>query len=154
MSLLSNGLELLELGVTAWREIVNTNFSKLYTKTETDALITTVNTSIDALKDVAANAQSSAYTMALTDRGKSIDTSANVTIPLNSAVAFPIGSVVTITSLTPATINILATSGVTIRLAGTSTSGDCTVASYGIATLRKVAADTWYIAGAGVALVA
>ena len=40
MSLLSNGLELLELGVTAWREIINANFSKLYTKAEVDEHIT------------------------------------------------------------------------------------------------------------------
>ena len=145
MSLLANGIELIELGATAWREICNANFSKFFTKTE-------VNNAIDALKDVPSNAKTSAYTLALTDRGKSIDTTANVTIPLNSAVAFPIGSVVSITNLSVASINILATSGVTLRIAGTADTGDCTLALYGMATMRKVATNTWHISGAGVAL--
>lgn len=31
---LANGLETMELGVTAWRVIINDNFTKLYTKAE------------------------------------------------------------------------------------------------------------------------
>ncbi len=38
MSVLANGIELMELGSTAWRVIINNNFSALYTKTEVDAL--------------------------------------------------------------------------------------------------------------------
>lgn len=36
MARLSNGLETMELGVTAWRVIINDNFTKLYTKAEID----------------------------------------------------------------------------------------------------------------------
>jgi len=116
-----------------------------YTKEEVD-------TFTDALKDVPSNPQTSAYTLTLTDRGKSIDTTANVMIPLASAVAFPVGSTISITNLSVASISILATSGVTLRVAGTADTGDCTLALYGMATLRKIATNTWYISGAGVAL--
>ena len=34
---LENGIETMELGVTAWRGIINDNFSKIYTKSEIDA---------------------------------------------------------------------------------------------------------------------
>lgn len=37
MAILNNGLETMELGVTAWRVIINENFSKLYTKDEIDS---------------------------------------------------------------------------------------------------------------------
>ena len=113
-----------------------------YTKTEVD-------NSVDALKDVLQNAKTEAYTLALTDRGKSIDTSAGVTVPLNSTVAFPIGTVITITNTSAAAITLTQTAGVTLRQAGTANTGNRTLAAYGMATLRKVASDTWFISGAG-----
>lgn len=113
-----------------------------YTKTETDSLV-------DALKDVSANVQSASYTLTLTDRGKSIDTTAGVTIPLNSAVAFPVGSIVSITNTSTASITITATTNVTLCLAGTSTTGNRTLALFGVATMRKISTDTWVISGAG-----
>ncbi len=61
MSLLSNGLELLELGVTAWREIINANFQKVYSKIEIDSKVTTLNSSIDTLNN---NKASKATTLA------------------------------------------------------------------------------------------
>jgi len=39
MAVLSNGLETIELGSTAWRHILNSNWKKLYTKNETDGLL-------------------------------------------------------------------------------------------------------------------
>lgn len=109
----------------------------------------TLTTNLDALKDVATNTQSVSYTLALTDRGKSIDTSASVTVPLNSTVAFPIGTVITITNTSAAAITLTQTAGVTLRQAGTANTGNRTLAAYGMATLRKVATDTWFISGAG-----
>jgi|GEM_PF-3836583 len=105
----------------------------------------------DVLKDVPQNAQSAAYILALSDRGKSIDVSTGgitVTVPLNSTVAFPIGSTVTITNL--ATTAITIASSATLKQAGTTNTGNRTLAGNGMATLRKVAADTWFIGGAGV----
>ena len=39
MAILENGLESIELGATAWREILNYNFAKLLTKEQILALI-------------------------------------------------------------------------------------------------------------------
>jgi len=116
---------------------------------ELDGNFTYLNANIDALKDVPSNEQTAVYTLALSDRGKSIDTTANVTIPINSAIALPLNMVVTITNKSASNIIISATSGVTLRLAGGTDTGDRTLANYGMATLRQVEIDLWYISGAG-----
>ena len=121
------------------------------TKVATTAFIKTeVDNAVDVLKGVPQNAQTAAYTLALTDRGKSIDVNTGgitITVPLNSAVAFPIGATVSITNLAATAITI--SSSATLRQAGTANTGNRTLAAYGMATLRKVATDTWFISGAG-----
>lgn len=107
-------------------------------------------TDLDALRDVAANAQTTSYTLALSDRGKSVDTTAGVTVPPNSSIAFSVGSVVTITNTSASGITITQGSGVTLRLAGTTSTGNRTLAAYGQATARKADTDTWFISGAGI----
>lgn len=102
-----------------------------------------------ALRDIVANAQTSSYTLALTDAAKSIDTIADVTVPLNSSVAFPIGTTISITNTGTGTISIVQTSGVTLRLAGTATTGTRALLPYGVATLRQYATNVWIIMGAG-----
>lgn len=107
-------------------------------------------TAIDTLKDVPQNAKTAAYTLTLTDRGKSIDVSTGgitITVPLNSAVDFPIGATVSITNLASTAITV--SSSATLRQAGTTNTGNRTLAAYGMATLRKVETDTWFISGAG-----
>jgi len=37
MALLPNGLETIELGSTGWRDVINANLYKMYTKTEIEA---------------------------------------------------------------------------------------------------------------------
>lgn len=98
--------------------------------------------------DVAANAQGGTYTLALTDRGKSIDTTSNVTIPANSAVAFPVGSIVTVTNTGGGTLTIGINTD-TLRQAGTAATGTRTLANYGMATMRKISSTVWIISGAG-----
>lgn len=55
---LANSLETLELGVTAWREIINANFAKLYTSGQIDQYLGTkaekagANTQNFAAKDM------------------------------------------------------------------------------------------------------
>jgi phage-related tail fiber protein len=98
---------------------------------------------------VPANAQTVAYTAALTDSGKSVDTSAGVTIPANSAVAFPVGTVFNITNTSASAITITQGAGVTLRMAGTTLTGNRTLAAYGVSALRKIATDTWMISGSG-----
>ena len=101
-----------------------------------------------ALLDVPSNAQTVAYTLALSDRGKSIDTTAGVTIPANSAVAFPVGAVVVVTNVSASNISIGINTD-TLRLAGTANTGTRTLSQYGVCTLRKVASTTWIATGAG-----
>jgi hypothetical protein len=101
------------------------------------------------IQDVPAQTKATAYTLALSDRGTSIDTSAGITVPTNAVVAFPIGTVITLTNTTSSSITISQASGVTLRFAGSTLTGNRTLIAYGMVTLRKVAVDTWFIAGAG-----
>jgi hypothetical protein len=103
----------------------------------------------DGMRDVPANAQTTSYSLISTDRGKSIDTTAGVTIPLNSTTALAVGHTTTITNTSAVAITITQAASVTLRQAGTANTGNRTLAAYGVATVRKVATDTWFISGAG-----
>jgi hypothetical protein len=72
-----------------------------------------------------------------------------LTIPLNSSVAFAIGTAVSVVNQGTGNITI-AKGSTTLYLAGNSTSANRTITSYGMATLIKVATDTWFINGTGV----
>jgi len=71
-----------------------------------------------------------------------------VTIPANSAAAFPIGATVVIFNNSGSSQSIAITTD-TLRQAGTTNTGTRTLANYGLATCVKVAATTWVITGAG-----
>jgi hypothetical protein len=88
-------------------------------------------------------------TLVLSDSSKHYYLTSGVTVPLNSSVAFDIGTVITIVSNNTA-ITITPASGVTLQLANSSSAGTRSVASNGIATLIKVAVNTWYCSGTGV----
>jgi len=105
--------------------------------------------------DVPQNAQNSDYVLSLTDRGKHIySTSAsnqNIYIPTNANVAFPIGTAVNFVLQGTGNIFVTANSGVTMYLAGNSTSSTTrTISSFGLGTLQKVATDTWFVVGVGI----
>jgi len=99
------------------------------------------------------NSQSTAYTLVLTDSGKTIlhpiadDNARTFTIPANSSVAYPVGTVVTFVNLIN-TVTIAITSD-TMYLAGAGTTGSRTLAAYGAASAVKVASTTWVISGNG-----
>lgn len=113
---------------------------------------TNVRSAADDQKDVLANAISDNYTLALTDRGLSVDFSGGsgktVTIPANASVNFPIGSVVVLTNNSANSLAIAITTD-TLRQAGTTNTGSRTLSAYGQATLRKVTSTVWFISGAG-----
>lgn len=95
------------------------------------------------------NAQTSAYTLALSDIGKQISiTTGGIVIPANASVAFPIGAAIAIFNNSSSNQTISITSD-TLRLAGTANTGTRTLAQYGLATCVKVSATTWAISGAG-----
>ena len=76
--------------------------------------------------------------------------SSDLTIPNNSTTAFATGTAINIVNQGTGNILVNAASGVTLYLAGNSTSANRTLTSYGVATIQKVASDTWFIAGAGI----
>lgn len=101
------------------------------------------------------NSQSAAYTLVLSDSGKHIlhpsaDTTARTfTIPANSAVAFPVGTVITFVNQASAGVLTIAITTDTMRLAGQGTTGSRTLAANGVATAIKLTATEWIISGSG-----
>ena len=98
--------------------------------------------------------KSADYTLVLTDSGKTIfhpssDTNNRTfTIPANSSVAYPIGSVVTFTNLSTNDLTIAITTD-TMYLANDGSTGSRTLAQYGIASAVKLESTTWLISGNG-----
>ena len=97
---------------------------------------------------VTTNRQTANYTLVLTDRGKLVETNVatanNLTIPLDSAVAFPIGSEIEVAQYGAGQTTIVATGGVTIR----SASGNLKIASQYVAvSLIKIGTNEWYCFG-------
>jgi hypothetical protein len=86
----------------------------------------------------------------LTDAGQGIATTAGVTVPANATIAFAIGDAVVIHNSSTANITITQSAGVTLRLAGTATTGNRALAQRGLATLLKVGNDEWVASGMGI----
>lgn len=91
--------------------------------------------------------QSTNTTLISSDAGKHVNISANATI--NSSTAFSVGDVVTIYNSSAGNITITAT-GITLRLAGTASTGNRTLAQKGLATVLCIASNDYVIAGAGI----
>jgi hypothetical protein len=120
-----------------------------------DGVTSAIQTQLDALASVAQNTQNATYTLVLTDANKHIyksNTSAyDWTIPANGSVAFPTGTIVTLVNGgASGAITVKRDTGVVLVLAGTGGDADRTLAAYGVATILKVATNTWFISGAGV----
>lgn len=95
------------------------------------------------------NVQTASYGLVLADNGKHISiTTGGVTVPANSAAAFPIGATVVIYNNSGSSQNIAITTD-TMRQAGTTNTGTRALANYGLATLLKVNTTEWVISGAG-----
>jgi hypothetical protein len=74
-----------------------------------------------------------------------------LTIANNASQGFQVGAAITVVNQGTGNITVAQGSGVTLYLAGNASSGNRSVATFGMATLIKVATDTWFISGAGVA---
>lgn len=71
-----------------------------------------------------------------------------VTIPLNSSVAFAIGSVINVIKTgATGTLTISGTGGVTVTSAGAVSASPTITAQWKAASCIKVATDTWYVIG-------
>jgi len=86
-------------------------------------------------------------TLTSTDGGKHYFGSGTITIPTNAVLPLAVGT--TILVVASSTTTIAAAAGVTLRLAGTTNTGSRTLATNGMATIIKVAANIWYINGTG-----
>jgi hypothetical protein len=97
------------------------------------------------------NPQPNTYTLALSDCGKTIlntgSSAETWTIPPNSAVAFPVGTVVAFANTGSGSITLAPGAGVTLNLLGAGTTGNRTLAQWGLATATQIAANTWVIGG-------
>jgi len=73
-----------------------------------------------------------------------------VTIPDNANVAYPTGATITIVVNAAGNVIVAQGTGVSLYMAGSSSTGNRTVGAYGLASVMKVATDTWIISGTGV----
>ena len=90
--------------------------------------------------------KTSNYTLVAGDDQRLITTNSDITVPQN---VFSSGDAITIFNSANANHDIFQGSGTTLRLGGTGTTGDRTLASKGIATIVCVASNEFVITGAG-----
>lgn len=113
---------------------------QVLTAAELDAMATAM---------IALNAQTgTTYTAVLTDDGKLVTcnnaAAITFTVPLNSSVAFGIGTQINIMQLGAGQVTISPTGGVTIRSSGSKLK---TYGQYAVATIVKIDTDTWVAVG-------
>jgi hypothetical protein len=92
------------------------------------------------------------YTFVLADAAYELITASNAsaqtyTIPLNSSVAFPIGSEINLIQIGAGQVTIQGTGGVTVLSTGATAATPKTRAQYSVLTLIKAGTDTWYATG-------
>ena len=138
---------------TTWTSATVTSFAGTVTATSGSTISDGTTAFAIGYLAIPQNAQSGNYTLVLIDGGKHIYSTnsgaQSITIPTNASVAFPIGTALTIVNNGTTAITIVTTS-LTVYQAGTSNTGNRTVATKGVATCLKVATDTWFISGAGI----
>lgn len=115
-----------------------------------NSLTSNAQTQIDSKtnKLITTNRQTASYTLVLSDADKLVEmnvaTANNLTIPLNSSVAFSTGTQILLAQYGAGQTTIVATSGVTVRSNGGKLKLN---AQYSGATLIKIATDEWYLFG-------
>lgn len=106
---------------------------------------------VNAITSIIQNTQSTNYTTLASDAGKQIYTSTGsitFTIAANSSVPYIIGTAITFVNTNAASVTISIDSD-TMTLAGTTTTGNRTLAQNGVATALKIGATSWIISGTG-----
>jgi hypothetical protein len=103
-------------------------------------------------RDCPQNSKTANYQLLISDRGKQVlmnGTSLTLTIPANGTVAFPLGTTIMVINSNATSLTVAITTD-TMTLANSTTTGSRTLAQNGLATLTKVGASNWLIAGTGV----
>jgi hypothetical protein len=124
-----------------------------------DGVTSAIQTQIDGKASIASvtektsklittNRQTASYTLVLSDADKLVEMNVgsanNLTVPLNSSVAFSTGTQILLAQYGSGQTTIVATSGVTIRSNGAKLKLN---AQYSGATLVKIAENEWYLFG-------
>ena len=107
-----------------------------------------VSDSLSNVRNIPQTSKSAPYTLVATDNGQCIVTNSGVTVP---ASVFAAGNVVTVYNNSGSTITITQGGGLTLQFAGqsTSTTGNRSLALYGITTVLFLSASSAVITGAG-----
>jgi Collagen triple helix repeat (20 copies) len=140
------------VGSTGVEATAKTSTSKIVFNANTGAL--TVNSTEVGFREVPQNLRSVNYTLTLSDSGKHIyhpsggGSGDTFTIPANSSVAYPIGTMLMFVNGDSNAVSIAITTD-TMTLANTTTTGTRTLAQNGIATAIKVTSTSWIISGTG-----
>ena len=114
-----------------------------------DATVYTIDQEVDTTRTTSTlNAQTASYTLVLADAGKTITMSVgsanNLTVPLNSSVAFATGTMINVIQIGAGQTTLVATGGVTIN----SKAGNLKLTSqYSGVTLYKHDTNTWVAVG-------
>lgn len=116
--------------------------------TELNAWLLVAHRDDGALKDIEQNTPTASYTLVFADAGKVVEMNVaaanNLTVPPNSSVAFPVGTIIEVVQLGVGQTSIVAGSGVTIRSPG----GKLKLTSqYSSVSLRKRATNEWVLNG-------
>ena len=102
---------------------------------------------VGSFRVVPQSSKSASYTLVSSDTGTHISTtSGGVTIPSG---VFAAGAVISIYNNSSSSITLTQASGVTLRKAGSTDTGNRTLAGYGLATVLCVASNVFVISGAG-----
>ena len=116
--------------------------------TELNAWLLVAHNDDGTLKDISQNSRTASYTLVLADSGKVIEMNvagANaLTVPPNSSVAFPIGTLIAVDQMGAGQTTITPGAGVTIRSSGSLVKMK---GQYSSVSLRKRAADEWILVG-------
>jgi hypothetical protein len=108
-----------------------------------------ISDSIGSVRSIPQNGQTANYTLQSSDNGQMVNiTAGNVTIPAG-IFASPYGQTISIFNNQNSSNSVVQGSGVTLRLAGTASTGNRVLVRYGLATVVCVAANTFVISGAG-----
>jgi len=143
--------------LTASRAVISNASGKVAVSSVTDTelgyvsgVTSAIQTQIDTktAKLITTNRQTASYTLVLSDADKLVEmnvaTANNLTVPLNSSVAFPTGTQILLAQYGAGQTTVVATSGVTIRSNGGKLKLNV---QYSGATLIKIASDEWYLFG-------
>jgi hypothetical protein len=101
-----------------------------------------------AFPQVPQNARTSAYPLVASDAGKHVSiTTGGITVPSG---VFAVGDAISIYNNSASSQTITQGGSTTLRLAGSASTGNRTLAQYGLCTILCVASNTFVVSGAGV----